>query len=716
MFPSSFSIYFQSQGKLSSSIEEKLSKNDITLEDFLDEDDIVFNLKLENKKLLKFFNRETIKKLIEYITIEKENDDLIYGHKYPFVAYEILYSEIHLISDYFVYTEKDYYEKNKLKLNDNINQNEEEEKEETTCIIIEDNIDNENEDNNIENIIKENNENNQCEENNFELLDYLLNFIMNDNINLNYVLSGYFSNIMMKLIDKYTNKILKYLYLKRKDVLEKIMKHSNNKAISELAIKVLKLKNLIFNLEEEKKEEEEIYNYRNILIINFIKDISIENKNNDSDIKCSLLMELIEDKIILNLFIEKKEIYNQIFEILSFEINSNDKNEITNCYSSIIKLLTKIIEQIEIKQLPLPKNFDINRNNFSDNLIKILDKIIINFTERKNSKIIPSQFDKPYKSLGIINQNIMELFILLLNYFQEISEKFDEIIINNNFIKKSLNFFFIFEWNNIYQNTFVKFIKSYLDKVNIHDKLTYYLFDELEIYQSFENFLLVKSNFIYKSGNKIKNSLFPHIIEIIYKINSIIGNEIFTDDLNSKNKNEGDFTFIQCDNSNKNQIYNLNIDRIFNNNNVINNNNKEEKKENKIIKKNETIKKILKEKEYDWVSLINDIISPTVKLYEMNLCREETIKQNEFQSTQLFIKLMDVIQESQEKLSINNQLNKNFTKNNNKSDYELIKDNTNLNILNENIIEEKSKYNDLNYWKSNIFDSKTIENCLKDLL
>ena len=704
MFPSPFSIYCQSQRKLSSSIEAKLLKNDIKLEDFLDEDDIVINLKLENKKLLKFFNRETIKKLIEYITIEKENDDLIYGHKYPFVAYEILYSEIHLISDYFVYTEKDYYEKNKLKLNDNINQNEEEEKEETTCIIIEDNIDNENEDNNIENIIKENNENNQCEENNFELLDYLLNFIMNDNI-----------NIMMKLIDKYTNKILKYLYLKRKDVLEKIMKHSNNKAISELAIKVLKLKNLIFNLEEEKKEEEEIYNYRNNLIINFIKDISIENKNNDSDIKCSLLMELIEDKIILNLFIEKKEIYNQIFEILSFEINSNDKNEITNCYSSIIKLLTKIIEQIEIKQLPLPKNFDINRNNFSDNLIKILDKIIINFTERKNSKIIPSQFDKPYKSLGIINQNIMELFILLLNYFQEISEKFDEIIINNNFIKKSLNFFFIFEWNNIYQNTFVKFIKSYLDKVNIHEKLTYYLFDELEIQESFENFLLGKSSFIFKSGNKIKNTLYPHIIEIIYKINSIIGNKIFINDLNSKNKKEGEFSFNKNDNSNKNLIFNLNINKIFNNNNKSNKNIKEENEENIIKQNNETIKKILKQKEFDWESLIKDIVSPTVKQYENNLCKEEPIKQNELSSTQLLLKLMGIIKESQENLSLNNQLNSILTKNNNKLDYKLIKDNKNIDNINENKIEEKSKYNDFNYWKSNIFDSETIENCLKDL-
>ena len=87
MFPSPFSIYCQSQRKLSSSIEAKLLKNDIKLEDFLDEDDIVINLKLENKKLLKFFNRETIKKLIEYITIEKENDDLIYVHLIVFWNY-----------------------------------------------------------------------------------------------------------------------------------------------------------------------------------------------------------------------------------------------------------------------------------------------------------------------------------------------------------------------------------------------------------------------------------------------------------------------------------------------------------------------------------------------------------------------------------------------------------------------------------------------------
>ena len=94
----------------------------------------------------------------------------------------------------------------------------------------------------------------------------------------------------------------------------------------------------------------------------------------------------------------------------------------------------------------------------------------------------------------------------------------------------------------------------------------------------------------------------------------------------------------------------------------------------------------------------------------MNLCNEEPIKQNELSSTQLLLKLMGI-----ENLSINNQLNTIVSKNNNKLDYELIKENTNINDINENIIEEKSQYNDINYWKSNIFDSETIENCLKDL-
>ena len=68
MFPFSFqSIFPGSSSMISSTLEEKLQKEDCKLEDLLDETNIVFELKKGNNKLFKFLNREQIKKLIRYI-------------------------------------------------------------------------------------------------------------------------------------------------------------------------------------------------------------------------------------------------------------------------------------------------------------------------------------------------------------------------------------------------------------------------------------------------------------------------------------------------------------------------------------------------------------------------------------------------------------------------------------------------------------------------
>jgi hypothetical protein len=139
MFPFSFQSFFPgTSSMISSTLEEKLQKGDCKLEDLLDEPNIVFDLKTGNNKLFKFFNRDKIKKLIRYITIEAENDDQIIGHKYPFIANDILSADIPLISDYFVLNDNEYKEKNKS-LN---NEKEDEPKEEVdnTLNIIENNI------------------------------------------------------------------------------------------------------------------------------------------------------------------------------------------------------------------------------------------------------------------------------------------------------------------------------------------------------------------------------------------------------------------------------------------------------------------------------------------------------------------------------------------------------------------------------------------------
>ncbi len=801
MFPFSFQSFFPgTSSMISSTLEEKLQKDDCKLEDLLDEPNIVFDLKTGNNKLFKFFNRDNIKKLIRYITIEAENDDQIIGHKYPFIANDILSADIPLISDYFVLNDNEYKEKNKS-LN---NEKEDEPKEEVdnTLNIIENNIkidENENlakenekvfdindgnEDKKKENEEKkndtiENNKNNEnnkkkANENNFELIDDLLNFVMNDNKELNDVLSSYFSNVMIKLIDKYTARIIKYLYLQRKDALEKIIEHSNQKSISNLTVKLLKIKSLELS-NEEKNKEVEIANFRNKLIQNFFKTITIENTNYDVDVKCSLLTELIEENTILALFIDLPDIYNYLFELLSFEINSNDTYEVTNAYSSILNFLISILKQIELNKISLPDNFDINRKNFSDSLILTLPKIIINFNERKNSILIEGQFDQPYKSLGIINQIILELFINIMNYLQNLCQQFDNILIRNNFIKKSLDFFFNYQWNNIYHITFVKFLKLYLNNEKKHETLTKYLFEEIKLNEMFEHFLKEKTIFSFNSKNHIKNGIYPHIIEIMYKINAILGNKIFEEDPTSKRK-EGEFEFVKDENSNQNSISNSNfkvVDVKVEEEKKEEIKKEEEKKEDE--KKEEEISEILKNNlnnNENFKKIINDIISPSVKLYEQNLCKEGPIPSSqpnvEMSKTQLLIKLMGVLKQAKEnpvlreklvdilskkegnvikneekkedetneintdKIKQENDINdniaieKSYIINNKEKEtgyiiYDVNKkenENNPNNKTENNIIEEKAEYNDLNYWKkdsTSILDEQTLEDCLKDL-
>jgi len=84
-----------------SAIDTLIESGDFTLEQLLDEEEILQETKSQNKKLLDFLTEpETLKKLLTYITIEpKEEDDPKRKFKYPFLACEILASEVWAICD-----------------------------------------------------------------------------------------------------------------------------------------------------------------------------------------------------------------------------------------------------------------------------------------------------------------------------------------------------------------------------------------------------------------------------------------------------------------------------------------------------------------------------------------------------------------------------------------------------------------------------------------
>ena len=119
-----------------------------------------------------------------------------------------------------------------------------------------------------------------------------------------------------------------------------------------------------------------------------------------------------------------------------------------------------------------------------------------------------------------------------------------------------------------YHIHFVDFFNIYLFYEEKHKVLTEYLFKYLKIHQLLINYLSQdkskekhieniipkqKLNFSFKSGKLIKSGVYPHIIDLIYKIQSIRGLTIFTEEekVQLKIKNLGEFEFPKDVKSNK---------------------------------------------------------------------------------------------------------------------------------------------------------------------
>ena len=79
----------------SASIEDLLNSSDCTVDKLLDDDDCLQEFKNYNDKLIKYFDHDKLKILIDYITVMPSKDD---GHnrgrKYPFLTGEIFNCEI----------------------------------------------------------------------------------------------------------------------------------------------------------------------------------------------------------------------------------------------------------------------------------------------------------------------------------------------------------------------------------------------------------------------------------------------------------------------------------------------------------------------------------------------------------------------------------------------------------------------------------------------
>ena len=726
-------------------LEKQLKDQDITLEQYLQNDEAIQCFKDMKPNVKKYFTKEKIKQLIKYITEEPQEDEYNKGYKYPFIAKELLISANERILDMIVLSEDEFLKKypnetiqnkedikkiendklskekaqsllenndiinkeeNNKDINNNIPKKEEDKKEEEKE---KENIkETKNEDNKNDISTKSEKEENVIEEESKEkinqeqknddkegkqieqrklnltehndLLDLLLDYVIKQKTEFNDVLCGYFSSVLITLLNQYPTDIFFYLFLIRPDALEQIVLNSYQKSLSNISIKILNIEQYYNDVNEilktnpnyidievlnsKKKDFEMIRTnlLEKIIISIDLNGMKVQNGNYLKGVGVSsvffMLINLVKNINISLSMNNNGKIIKHIFDILEQDIynNINIGSMAKKLYNYFIIFLIKLLSNIPINEIKnekcypefdYKKIFDKLKKNellsFDERIIITFPKILVsNFIEINNEK-------REKKILGIHNIYILDLVKEVFKYLKYKPNLFDFIILETDFIDKSISYFFKYQLNNIYHNKFLQFFTLYLEEADNHLLLTDYIFNKKKFHTLLGSFISqdlnmpVKDNnnnnniyeyinrYEFPSGKKVLSCMHIHAVDLLYKIQTASGLKILEE--NDKNDlgilNYGMFEFTRDETTPK-DLPKMKLPKY-----VID---------------------ILSESE-NWKKTVNDNLVPFIKKYENKLCyskefRPKEIKKNEISSLDLLNSLFNIISAKKQELNI----------------------------------------------------------------
>ena len=628
---------------------------------------------------------------------------------------------------------------------------------------------------NEENVHKKNTGDNNTNNNNeeikdeypedrIEILDYFLSFLLTDS-ELNYVLCGYFSSLMSNLLNRKGDKIIRYIYEKRKDILDKLLYHSYNISISELFFKFLIYGETSYgpiDKEDHPPEYKHIAEIKSELIKNLFDTIDI-NMNTEKlssffyNMKGLINMPTIFKYIINNNYIINTLINKQLgkFNFSNYKDDTNifDKKNNFVILCDIIMLWLNYIKQydLQIPMLLYEVNEDsdedtvqqnvtpvpeLHHTNLSQGFFDILPEFIKNNFNNENNieeSILQSFNDEKLIPLGLYKIKIVELITSIIFYCRNIPNEIDDILIKSEFVQNLINYIFKYPNNNLYQDAAFHFFDMIFQKeegCSYHEKLFEYIFSNY-------NFLAkIKENFPKKIENEGNMGVgyTPFFVSLSYKMNTLMRGTPLN--LEKEYAKEG---FITFNTRGKNpKISGMSVSYR-----ITPRNQKDENEKNKNSNLN-VIPCLEKYCNDEWKYFFSEKIANKIKLYEEDLCdiKNHPMNISSEKDDDLFYNPINDInnnnnQKENEQLSdFGNKRyydnNNKFTfEENNKTNMEYYKDmeiDINNFYLDEEINMDKNdeknddEFNTVNFWKNDLEKEKNSyvnimgEDAMKELL
>ena len=597
-------------------------------------------------------------------------------------------------------------------------------------------------------------------EDRIEILDYFLSFLLTDS-ELNYVLCGYFSSLMSNLLNRKGDKIIRYIYEKRKDILDKLLYHSYNISISELFFRFLKYNETTYCLIDKgdhSLENKHIAEMKSELIKNLFDTIDI-NMNTEK-LACIFynMKNFTNEQSIFKYIINNDYIINTLINKTLGKFNFSNYKDDTNIFDlknncvilcDIIILWLNNIKQYDL-QIPMLL-YEVNEDSDEDTVQQnstpvpelhhtilsqaffdiLPDFIKNNFNNEINIEetILQSFNDEKLKPLGLYKIKIVELINSIIFYCRNIPNEIDDILIKAEFIPNLINYIFKYPNNNLYQDVVLQFFDTIFKKeegCSYHEKLFEYIFSDFGFLSK------IKENFpkqIENEGN-MGVGYTSFFVSLSYKINTLMGGTKLN--LEKDYAKEGFITF-------NSRGKNPKISGISVSYRITQRNQKDENEKNKNNNLN-IIPCLEKYCNDEWKYFFSEKISNKIKLYEEDLCDIKNQPNNTVSEKDDDLFMNDINNNNnnnnEQTLEFGNRRyydnnNKfNFEENNkrnmaNYKDMEIDINEFNLNEeinLDKNDEKNNDEFNTVNFWKNDLEKEKNSyvnimgEDAMKELL